>query len=289
MDAVLLAQGALNGVMLGLSYALVALGLNLIFGIMRIVNFAHGEMFMLGGYVAFYLFGTFGINYFVTLALAVGIVGFIGVILEKFIFRPLTRRPEVAMTSLIAAVGLAWVFQMLAVICFGELDKDIPTAFKGIIRLGGVVLTWERFVAIMLGVALVVLLNLFLIKTKFGKAIRAVAEDKEAAALQGIQVNRISALSFGIGSGLAAAAGVIITSIFVVNPSIGGDVILKAFLVVILGGMGSTSGAMLGGLLLGFIESYGGLFFSVPVVSVITFALIIMILIVRPQGLLGRE
>jgi branched-chain amino acid transport system permease protein len=289
MDAVLLAQGALNGVMLGLSYALVALGLSLIFGIMRIVNFAHGEMFMLGGYVAFYLFGTFGINYFVTLALAVGIVGFIGVILEKFIFRPLTRRPEVAMTSLIAAVGLAWVFQMLAVICFGELDKDIPTAFKGIIRLGGVVLTWERFVAIMLGVALVVLLNLFLIKTKFGKAIRAVAEDKEAAALQGIQVNRISALSFGIGSGLAAAAGVIITSIFVVNPSIGGDVILKAFLVVILGGMGSTSGAMLGGLLLGFIESYGGLFFSVPVVSVITFALIIMILIVRPQGLLGRE
>ena len=289
MDAVLLAQGALNGVMLGLSYALVALGLSLIFGIMRIVNFAHGEMFMLGGYVAFYLFGTFGINYFVTLALAVGIVGFIGVILEKFIFRPLTRRPEVAMTSLIAAVGLAWVFQMLAVICFGELDKDIPTAFKGVIRLGGVVLTWERFVAIMLGVALVVLLNLFLIKTKFGKAIRAVAEDKEAAALQGIQVNRISALSFGIGSGLAAAAGVIITSIFVVNPSIGGDVILKAFLVVILGGMGSTSGAMLGGLLLGFIESYGGLFFSVPVVSVITFALIIMILIVRPQGLLGRE
>jgi branched-chain amino acid transport system permease protein len=201
----------------------------------------------------------------------------------------LTNRPEVALTSLIVAVGLAWVFQMLAVICFGELDKDIPTAFKGIIRIGGVVITWERFAAIMIGICLVVLLNLFLLKTKFGKAIRAVAENKEAAALQGIPVNRISGLSFGIGCGLAAAAGVIITPIFIVNPTIGADVILKAFLVVILGGMGSIPGALLGGLLLGFIESYGGLFFSVPVMSVITFVVIIMILIVKPQGLLGRE
>ncbi len=289
MDGTLLVQGALNGIMLGLSYALVALGLSLIFGIMRIVNFAHGEMFMLGGYATYYLFGVFGINFFATLVIAVLIIGFLGVLLEKFIFRPLTSRPEVALTSMIVAVGLAWVFQMLAVICFGELDKDIPTAFKGIIRIGGVVITWERFAAIVIGIGLVVLLNLFLLKTKFGKAIRAVAENKEAAALQGIPVNRITALSFGIGCGLAAAAGVIITPIFIVNPTIGGDVILKAFLVVILGGMGSIPGAMLGGLILGFIESYGGLFFSVPVMSVITFVVIIMILIVKPQGLLGRE
>jgi branched-chain amino acid transport system permease protein len=289
MDATILAQGALNGVMLGLSYALVALGLSLIFGIMRIVNFAHGEMFMLGGYITYYLFGVYGINYFATLMTAVFIIGLLGMILEKAIFRPLTNRPEVALTSLIAAVGLAWVFQMLAVIFFGEQDKDIPTVFKGIIRLGGLMITWERFAAILIGIGLVLLLNLFLLKTKFGKAIRAVAEDKEAAALQGIQVARISSLSFGIGSGLAAAAGAIIAPIFIVSPSMGGEVILKAFLVVILGGMGSIPGAMLGGLVLGFLESYGGLFFSVPVMSVITFILIILILIVRPQGLLGRE
>lgn len=289
MDATLLAQGALNGIMLGISYALVALGLSLIFGIMRIVNFAHGEMFMLGGYITYYLFGVYGVNYFATLVIAVLIIGLLGVILEKAIFRPLTNRPEAALTSLIAAVGLAWVFQMLAMIFFGEQDKDIPTVFKGIIRFGGMMITWERFAAILIGIGLVLLLNLFLLKTKFGKAIRAVAEDEEAAALQGIQVARISSLSFGIGTGLAAAAGAIIAPIFIVSPSMGGEVILKAFLVVILGGMGSIPGAMLGGLLLGFLESYGGLFFSVPVMSVMTFTLIILILIVRPQGLLGRE
>ena len=289
MDATLLAQGALNGIMLGISYALVALGLSLIFGIMRIVNFAHGEMFMLGGYITYYLFGVYGVNYFATLVIAVLIIGLLGVILEKAIFRPLTNRPEAALTSLIAAVGLAWVFQMLAMIFFGEQDKDIPTVFKGIIRFGGMMITWERLAAILIGIGLVLLLNLFLLKTKFGKAIRAVAEDEEAAALQGIQVARISSLSFGIGTGLAAAAGAIIAPIFIVSPSMGGEVILKAFLVVILGGMGSIPGAMLGGLLLGFLESYGGLFFSVPVMSVMTFTLIILILIVRPQGLLGRE
>jgi branched-chain amino acid transport system permease protein len=289
MELTLYAQGALNGIMLGLNYGLVALGLSLIFGIMRIVNFAHGEMFMLGGYVTYYLFGIFGINYFATFVMATLLIGLLGVLLEKIIFRPLTNRPEMALTSLIAAIGLAWVFQMLAVICFGELDKDIPTAFKGIFRFGGVVITAERLAAIVIGITLVVVLSLFLKKTKLGKAIRAVAEDREAAALQGIPVTRMSALSFGIGSGLAAAAGAIITPIFIINPSIGGEVILKAFLVVILGGMGSIPGAMLGGLILGFIESYGCLFFPVPTVSVITFVMIILILIVRPQGLLGHE
>jgi len=285
----LIAQGGLNGVMLGLNYALVALGLTLIFGIMRIVNFAHGEMYMLGGYVAYYLFGQFGLNLFATLVAAAVIVGALGMVLEKFIFRPLASRPAIELTSLIAAVGLAWVFQMLAVIAFGELDKKVPSAFKGIINMGGVVITFERLAAILIGILLVVLLAFFLLRTKIGRAIRAVAQDKQAAALQGVGVSRISALSFGIGCGLAAAAGALVAPIFVVNPSLGGEVILKAFLVVILGGMGSVPGAMLGGLVLGFIESYGCLFFSVPTVMVLTFVLIIVILIVRPQGLLGHE
>lgn len=289
MEWYLLAQGGLNGVMLGLNYALVALGLTLIFGIMRIVNFAHGEMYMLGGYVAYYLFGQFGLNFFATLVAAAVIVGALGVVLEKFIFRPLASRPGIELTSLIAAVGLAWVFQMLAVIAFGELDKKVPSAFKGIINMGGVVITFERLAAILIGILLVVLLNFFLLRTKIGRAIRAVAQDKQAAALQGVGVSRISALAFGIGCGLAAAAGALVAPIFVVNPSLGSEVILKAFLVVILGGMGSVPGAMLGGLVLGFIESYGCLFFSVPTVMVLTFVLIIVILIVRPQGLLGHE
>jgi branched-chain amino acid transport system permease protein len=289
MEWTLLAQGGLNGVMLGLNYALIALGLTLIFGIMGIVNFAHGEMYMLGGYVAYYLFGQFGLNFFATMAGAAVIVGALGVLLEIFIFRPLTIRPKIELTSLIAALGLAWVIQMLAVIAFGEQDKKVPSAFSGIINMGGVVITVERLAAILIGVSMVVILSLLLMRTKTGRAIRAVAQDKEAAALQGVDVSRISALSFGIGCGLASVAGALVAPIFVINPSLGSEVILKAFLVVILGGMGSIPGAMLGGLVLGFIESFGCLFFSVPTVMVLTFILMIVILIVRPQGLLGHE
>jgi branched-chain amino acid transport system permease protein len=289
MEISLLLQGGLNGVMLGLNYALIALGLSLIFGIMGIVNFAHGEMYMLGGYVAYYLVGRFGLNFFVTIVAAVIMVGLLGVFLEKVLFRPLTMRPKEALTSLIAAVGLAWVLQMLAVICFGDLDRNVPSAFKGIIRMGGVVITKERLATIIIGIALIVLLNLFLLRTRMGRAIRAVAQDKEAAALQGVQVGRVSSLSFGVGCALASAAGALMAPIFSINPFLGGEVILKAFLVVILGGMGSIPGAMLGGLVLGFTESFGSLFFTVPTVSVITFILIIIILIVRPQGLLGHD
>lgn len=289
MEITLLLQGGLNGVMLGLNYGLIALGLSLIFGIMGIVNFAHGEMYMLGGYVAYYLVGRFRFNFLTTMIAGVAIIGLLGALIEKTLFRPLTTRPKEALTSLIAAVGLAWVLQMLAVICFGELDRNVPSAFKGIINMGGVVITKERLAAIIIALALVSVLTLFLMKTKIGMAIRAVAQDKEAAALQGIQVSRISSLAFGIGCALAGAAGVLMAPIFCVSPFLGGEVILKAFLVVILGGMGSIPGAMLGGLVLGFIESIGSLFFTVPVVNAITFVLIIIILIVRPQGLLGHE
>ena len=288
MEWSLLAQGGLNGVMLGINYALIALGLTLIFGILGIVNFTHGEMYMLGGYVAYYFFGQFGFNFFATLLLSAVLIGILGIILEKLIFRPLTTKPKLELTSLIAAVGLAWVFQMIAVIAFGDLDKHVPSAFKGIIRVSGVVITVERLSTILIGVALMALLNLFLIKTKTGMSIRAVAQDKQAAALQGVSVDRVTALTFGIGCGLAAASGALMAPIFGVSPNMGSEVILKAFLVVILGGMGSIPGAMLGGLLLGFVESFGCLFFGVPTVMVMTFSIIILILILKPQGLLGH-
>lgn len=289
MEITLLFQGGLNGVMLGLNYALIALGLSLIFGIMGIVNFAHGEMYMLGGYVAYFLIGRFGLDFFTAIIGAVIIIGLLGMLVEKIIFRPLMVRPKEALTSLIAAVGLAWVLQMLAVIGFGDLDRKVPSTFNGIINMGGVIITKERLVTIIIGLGLVILLNLFLLRTRLGTAIRAVAQDKEAAALQGVKVSRISALSFGIGCALAGSAGALMAPIFSVSPFLGGEVILKAFLVVILGGMGSIPGAMLGGLVLGFIESFGSLFFTVPTVSAITFSLIILLLIVRPQGLLGHE
>lgn len=289
MEITLLSQGALNGVMLGLNYALIALGLSLIFGIMGIVNFAHGEMYMLGGYVAYFMIGQYGLDFFSAIIGAVIITGLLGMFFEKTIFRPLTTRPKEALTTLIAAVGLAWVLQMLAMVSFGDLDRNVPSTFHGIINMGGVVITKERLVTIIVALGLVALLNFFLLRTRLGSAIRAVAQDKEAAALQGIRVTRISALAFGIGCALAGSAGALMAPIFFISPFLGGEVILKAFLVVILGGMGSIPGALLGGLVLGFIESFGSLFFTVPTVSAITFILIIFVLIIKPQGLLSHE
>lgn len=288
MEISLFLQGIINGVMLGLFYALIAVGLSLIFGILGVVNFAHGEMYMIGGFIAYFVVGKFGGNFFVSILASLFIVGLIGVALEKMIFRPLTARPQMELTSLIAAVGLAWILQMLAVIIFGELDKNVPSSFKGIIKLWGTVFTLERMSVIIIGFLSILMLNLFLLRTKIGKAIRAVAQNKEGAALQGIQVNRITALAFGIGCGLAGVAGVLMAPIFGINPFVGNEVILKAFLVVILGGMGSISGALVGGLVLGFIESFCYLFFQVHTVSVITFVIILLILIFRPQGILGR-
>lgn len=288
MEISLFLQGIINGVMLGLFYALIAVGLSLIFGILGVVNFAHGEMYMIGGFIAYFVVGKFGGNFFISILASLFIVGLIGVALEKMIFRPLTARPQMELTSLIAAVGLAWILQMLAVIIFGELDKNVPSSFKGIINLWGTVFTLERMSVIIIGFLSILMLNLFLLRTKIGKAIRAVAQNKEGAALQGIHVNRITALAFGIGCGLAGVAGVLMAPIFGINPFVGNEVILKAFLVVILGGMGSISGALVGGLVLGFIESFCYLFFQVHTVSVITFVIILLILIFRPQGILGR-
>lgn len=288
MEISLLLQGIVNGVMLGLFYALIAVGLSLIFGILGVVNFAHGEMYMFGGFIAYFFLGKFGVNFVVTILASMFIVGLIGVALEKVIFRPLTARPQMELTSLIAAVGLAWIFQMLAVIIFGELDKHVPSSFKGIINLWGAIFTLERLSVIIIGFIVILMLNLFLLRSKIGKAIRAVAQNKEGAALQGIKVNLITALAFGIGCGLAGVAGVLMAPIFGINPFVGNEVILKAFLVVILGGMGSIPGALMGGLVLGFIESFGYLFFQVHTVSVISFVIILFILIFRPQGILGR-
>ncbi len=288
MESYLLMQGLFNGLMLGMFYALIALGLSLIFGIMGIVNFAHGEMYMMGGYIAYYFTGQLGMNFFVALVAAILFVGFIGIILEKGIFRHLAKRPRMEVTSLIAALGLAWIFQILTVIFFGELDKNVPSAFTGIIRIAGVTFTSQRIAAISIGAVLILLLNLFLLRTKTGMAIRAVSQEEEGAVLQGVQANRINALSFGIGCSLAGAAGVLMSPIFGINPFSGHGVILKAFLVVILGGMGSIPGALLGGLILGIIESFGNLFFRMPVVSVLTFVIILAILIFKPEGLMGR-
>jgi len=280
----LLVQALLNGFGLAIVYILVALGLTLIFSILEVINFAHGEFYMLGGFAAYYLCAVGGLNYVATLVLAVLLVGLAGVVAERLVFRHLRGK---TLNAFIVSLGLLWVLQATAQLAFGVLDKSVPSAVSGIVRVGGVIVSRERLFVILTAVALIVGLYLFLKFTRTGQAMRAVAQDAEAAALQGVNIELTSALGFGIGCALAGAAGALLAPIFAVSPTMGALPVVKAFIIIIVGGMGSLPGAVLGGLLLGAVEGVGTLFMSSAAVNILGFLMVIAILLLRPRGLLG--
>jgi branched-chain amino acid transport system permease protein len=280
----LLVQALLNGFGLAIVYILVALGLTLIFSILEVINFAHGEFYMLGGFAAYYLSAVGGLNYVATLVLAMLLVGLAGVVAERLVFRHLRGK---TLNAFIVSLGLLWVLQATAQLSFGVLDKSVPSAVSGIVRVGGVIVSRERLFVILIAVALIVGLYLFLKFTRTGQAMRAVAQDSEAAALQGVNIELTSALGFGIGCALAGAAGALLAPIFAVSPTMGALPVVKAFIIIIVGGMGSLPGAVLGGLLLGAVEGVGTLFMSSATVNILGFLMVIAILLLRPRGLLG--
>jgi len=284
MPIELLIQALLNGFGLAVVYILVALGLTLIFSILEVINFAHGEFYMLGGFAAYYLSAVGGLNYVATLVLAMLLVGLAGVVAERLVFRHLRGK---TLNAFIVSLGLLWVLQATAQLSFGVLDKSVPSAVSGIVRLGGVIVSRERLFVILTAVALIVGLYLFLKFTRTGQAMRAVAQDAEAAALQGVNIELTSALGFGIGCALAGAAGALLAPIFAVSPTMGALPVVKAFIIIIVGGMGSLPGAVLGGLLLGAVEGVGTLFMSSAAVNILGFLMVIAILLLRPRGLLG--
>jgi branched-chain amino acid transport system permease protein len=284
MPIELLIQALLNGFGLAVVYILVALGLTLIFSILEVINFAHGEFYMLGGFAAYYLSAVGGLNYVATLVLAMLLVGLAGVVAERLVFRHLRGK---TLNAFIVSLGLLWVLQATAQLSFGVLDKSVPSAVSGIVRLGGVIVSRERMFVILTAVALIVGLYLFLKFTRIGQAMRAVAQDAEAAALQGVNIELTSALGFGLGCALAGAAGALLAPIFAVSPTMGALPVVKAFIIIIVGGMGSLPGAVLGGLLLGAVEGVGTLFMSSAAVNILGFLMVIAILLLRPRGLLG--
>jgi len=281
----LLGQSIVNGIGLSMVYILVALGLTLIFSILRIINFAHGEFYMLGGFAAYYLTGTWGINYFVTIILAFIVVGAIGVATERLIFAPLRDN---LLAGFIVSLGLLWILQAGATIVAGVLDKEVATQFPGVIRGFGIVISNERLFVIVCSAALMVCLYAFLSLSRHGLALRAVAQDLDAAALQGVNVDRIASLAFGIGCALAGAAGALLAPVYFVSPFMGTLPVIKAFIIIILGGMGSLFGAIVGGFILGFMESIAPLYFPIAAVEILGFVLVMFVLVVRPRGLFGR-
>jgi len=280
----LLVQALLNGFGLAMVYVLVALGLTLIFSILEIINFAHGEFYMLGGYVTYYVFAVFGVNYFATLGFAILAVGLAGVVAERLIFRYLRGK---TLNAFIVSLGLLWVMQASAQLSFGVLDKPVPSAFSGIVRAFGLVISVERLVVSLSAIVLIAALYLFLRWSRPGRAMRAVAQDADAAALQGVDIELVSALGFGIGCALAGGAGGLLAPVFAVSPAMGALPVVKAFIIIIIGGMGSLPGAVVGGLLLGSVEGLGSLFMGSAAVNVLGFLVVILVLLVRPRGLFG--
>ncbi len=285
MGTDMLLETLADTLMLGMFYVLVATGLTLVYSILDIVNFAHGEFYMLGGFVSYVFSSRYHLNYFVVLILAFALVGAFAVVVEKLIFK---RYRGQILPAFIASLGLVWTFRETIRFAFGNWDKPMPVAFPGTVTLGRLSFPAERVVITLIGAGLISALYIVIRWTRFGRAMRAIAQDREAAVLQGVNIDSISALAFGIGCGLAATAGVLMGSMFYVSSTMGASVILKSFLIIILGGLGSIPGCVLGALVLALVDNFASVYLTVPMVTVATYSLVFLLLIFRPRGLLGH-
>ncbi|OZI31539.1 branched-chain amino acid ABC transporter permease [Bordetella genomosp. 10] len=282
----LLAQALVNGLIIGLLYLLMAVGFTLVFGVMRIVNFAHGEFYMLGAFAAYILVSQYDLPFIAAVALAFVFAVAVGWVVEEVVLKPF-RHDE--LNGMIATIGLAMILQAGALMLYGPDSQFMPAVADGVITLGGVTLPMSRLYVVGFSLAVLLVLYLFLGHTRYGRALRAVVQDTEIAAAQGIRTRVMYPLGFGIGVGLAAVAGALMAPLFSVSPFIGATPLLKAFVVVILGGLGSIPGAALASLLLGLAESVTSTFMSNSIAEILIFVLVMAMLIVRPTGLFGRS
>jgi branched-chain amino acid transport system permease protein len=277
-----------NGLVVGSFYALSALGLTLIFGLMRVVNFAHGEIYMLGGVTGWFFTSVVGLNFFAALVLVAVLMGALGFLVDRFLIERVRDQGEEA--SILLTIGLSIFTANLTLLVVGPAPmKVIGPINEGAVFLGPVVVTKLRLVAVGVSILLIVAANLLIQKTRLGQAMRATFQDPMAARLAGIRTDHVYACTFALGCTLAATAGMLLASIYSAQASIGGLVSLKCFVVVILGGMGSFPGAIAGGLLLGVAESMWGGYVATGMVDIIGFALVIGILLLRPQGLFAAR
>ncbi len=283
---VLFFQQLVNGIMLGAVYSLVALGLTLIYGILHVPNFAHGAMYMWAAFTALFMVINFHTNYWVSLVIAMIVLGLVGVGAERVVYRPLRDAPHI--NSFIAAIGLILVLESLSLIVWGADFRRFPAVYDQPIHILGVAITLQRLLVIVASALFIILLQLFIKRTWLGSTIEAVAQDPEGAQLVGISIDRVSALTFGIGTASAAAAATLIAPIFLVYPTMGSMPNLKAFVVIIIGGMGSIPGAVIGGFMLGLIESLGGGYISTDYKDLFAFGALVTFLTLRPTGLFGK-
>jgi branched-chain amino acid transport system permease protein len=277
----------LTGVNLGLMYALIAIGLTLIFGVMRIIQYAHGELYMLGAYVLYYWFAVLGWPYWMGVAASAVVIFILGALLQLLLFRPLHGKN--ILYPLAVSMGLIFIISSGGLLVFGTVVKGIPSVVSGGTMVFGAFYTYERMVISGVSAILIVGLWVFLQKTTIGMAMRAVSEDPEVSALQGINTRRIHWVAFGLGSALAAVAGCMMGTLLSIVPSMGFVATMKAFMIVIMGGLGSVLGALVGGLILGFIDSFLTTLVSADIAYIMGFVVIFVVLVFRPSGLFGQQ
>ena len=274
----------INSLVTGTVYALFASGLTLAFGVMNIVLFCHGAVYMLGSFVFYYLFRYWGCNYLLSIILTMAATGCLGIVLERVFFRKVEYE---ILPSLFVAAGLTMIMEQSAMLIFGTLPRSVEPPFTGIIRIFGGSVSVERLGIMGMAVVFLIFLVVFLDYTKTGRAIRAVAQDAEAASSFGINPAFMYAGSCFIGCAMAGAAGALMAPLFGLSYSMGGPWLMKGFMIIILGGLGSIPGSLVGGLILGVIESFGFFYFGY-FSSTFIFVAVMIILILRPIGLMGH-
>jgi branched-chain amino acid transport system permease protein len=284
-----LAQALLFGVANGCIYILLATGLNLIFGVMKLVNFAHGQLLMVGAFVAYEVTTIVGLNPYVSILVSMGSVALIGIALEKFAFRKIRGTDK--LNEIFISLGLIYVFQYLATLLWvNSYSIRIPSPLAGLsLPIGEVSLGYDLILAIVIVVVILIGLAFLTKKTKIGLAMRATSQKSDAAMLMGININRVYLFTFAVGAALAGAAGAIYGILFPFNPAIGALPTIKAFAIIILGGLGSIPGAVIGGLLYGIAENTTAYLTNGTWQNAVAFALLIIVLIIRPTGLFGEK
>jgi branched-chain amino acid transport system permease protein len=279
-------QAIANGIALGWIYVLMALGLTLILSIMGILQFAHGEVYMIGAYVAYYCGVSFGLNIYASMFISMAVMAVFGVFIERFLFRPVQSQ---ILAPIVISLGLTLILMSIAQVGFGLYERSLPRLAQGSIVFLGSAVPRDRIIAVGFAIVQLLLLYLFLKKSKYGQAMVASAQNREGAFLRGINPNLMSAMAMAIGCALAASGGTLGGAILMITPSMGTLPLLKGLVIIVLGGMGSLLGAAIGGIFLGLIDGIVPIAFSPAVASLAPLIIVIFILLVRPKGLFGHE
>jgi branched-chain amino acid transport system permease protein len=281
-------QSLISGILIGGVYALIGIGLTIIFGVMRVINFAHGDILMIGMYGTYYLFTLFNIDPFVSIVITIPLMFLYGAFLQKFfINRILGSLPQ---NQILLTIGMGLIMSNTVMMAFTSDYKILSTSYSSSsFNILGISISSPLLISFAITVVITAALYWFLKKTDTGQAIRATAQDREAAQLMGINVKRMSIIAFGLGASLAGTAGALISPTYYIFPQVGSTFTLKAFVITVLGGMGSIVGATLGGVLIGVAESIGGVYFGSGWKEVVVFVLFLLVLLFKPSGLMGKS